>query len=194
MGGIDPDLMPTEGNDKRAEIAPEKVFATTHWSVVLAAKQREGPHAEAALERLCRIYWPPLYGYIRRQGYDAEAARDLTQGFLSRFIHKEWLNHLQDRRGRFRSFLLAFLKHFLSDQRDRERAQKRGGGRALISLDQMAEEERAWAEPVDHLTPEQVFERRWAQALMERAVQRLRDEYAERDKTALYEVLKDIQP
>lgn len=186
--------MPTEDSDRSADSAVGKVFATTHWSVVLAAKQMEGTVAEAALERLCRVYWPPLYGYIRREGYDVETARDLTQEFLSRFIHKESLNHLQDQRGKFRSFLLTFLKHFLSDQRDLRRAQKRGGGKALISLDQMAAEERAWAEPADHLTPEQVFERRWAQTLMERAVDRLRAEYAERGKAAMYELLKDIQP
>jgi len=182
------------GHDQSADSAARRVFATTHWSVVLAAKRQEGPIAEAALERLCRVYWPPLYGYIRRQGYGAAAAQDLTQEFLSRLIHREWLNHLQDQRGKFRSFLLAFLRHFLSDQRDLARAQKRGGGKELISLDQMADEEKSWAEPVDRLTPEQVFERRWAQALMERAVDRLRGEYADRGKMALYEVLKDVQP
>jgi len=186
--------MPTMGHDQSADSAARRVFATTHWSVVLAAKRQEGPIAEAALERLCRVYWPPLYGYIRRQGYGAAAAQDLTQEFLSRLIHREWLNHLQDQRGKFRSFLLAFLRHFLSDQRDLARAQKRGGGKELISLDQMADEEKSWAEPVDRLTPEQVFERRWAQALMERAVDRLRGEYADRGKMALYEVLKDVQP
>jgi RNA polymerase sigma-70 factor (ECF subfamily) len=186
--------MATEVHDKSADSVAGKVFATTHWSVVLAAKQLEGPSAEAALERLCRIYWPPLYAFIRRQGYAAEAAQDLTQEFLSRLIHKEWLNHLQDQRGKFRSFLLTFLKHFLSDQRDLAHAQKRGGGQALISLDQMAEEERAWVEPVDHLTPEEVFERRWAQALMARSLARLGGEYADRGKSEMYELLKDIQP
>jgi len=176
-------------NGRRAE-----VFNTTHWSVVLAAQRSDGLLAEAALERLCHAYWPPLYTYIRREGYDAHDAQDLTQEFLSRFIHKEWLGHLQDQRGKFRSFLLTFLKHFLSDERDRAGAHKRGGGQTLVSLDDTAAEERYLEPPAQGLSPDQIFERRWAQTVMERALARLREEYEAGGKAALFEQLKEIQP
>lgn len=169
-------------------------FTTTHWSVVLAAKAEDTKLASAALETLCRSYWPPLYTFIRRQGYGVEDAQDLTQEFLSRFVQNEWLKRLEDRRGKFRSFLLTYLKHFLSDQRDRAKAQKRGGGRPLISLEAMAEEEKTWAEPQDGRTPEQAYERRWALALLEHAVRRLQAEYEKSGNGPLYAFLKDLQP
>jgi RNA polymerase sigma factor (sigma-70 family) len=171
-----------------------RVFATTHWSVVLAAKQSDGLLADDALEKLCRSYWPPLYAYIRREGYGVQDAQDLTQEFLSRFIQKEWLGHLQDQRGKFRSFLLTFLKHFLSDERDKAGAQKRGGGKTLLSLDDTLAEERYLSAPAKGLSPDQLFDRRWAETVMERALSRLREEYEARGKTALFEQLKEIQP
>ena len=152
------------------------VFATTHWSVVFTARDGDTSEALAALERLCRSYWKPVYAYIRRDGCQPADAQDLTQEFFRRFIEKEWLDHLQHRRGKFRSFLLTFLKHFLSDERDRAGAQKRGGGQAILSLDELQAEESHGFEPSGSLTADQVFERRWAQTMMERAVTRLRQE------------------
>ena len=171
-----------------------RVFATTHWSVVLAAKRSDGLLADAALEELCRSYWPPLYAYIRREGYGVQDAQDLTQEFLSRFIQKEWLGHLQDQRGKFRSFLLTFLKHFLSDERDKARAQKRGGGKTWVSLDDTSAEERGLDARANGLSPDQIFERRWAETVMEWALRRLREEYEAGGKAGLFEQLKEIQP
>lgn len=171
-----------------------RVFVTTHWSVVLRARDKDSPDSEAARERLCRTYWPPLYHYLRREGHSPHDAQDLTQEFLSRFLHRDGLDHLQDQRGKFRSFLLTFLKHFLSDQRDRANAQKRGGGQQLISLDACAAEERDALGPVDGLSADQLYDRRWAQAVMAEAARRLREEYAANGKAALFDELKDIQP
>jgi RNA polymerase sigma-70 factor (ECF subfamily) len=167
---------------------------TTHWSVVLSARDKASPDSDAARERLCRTYWPPLYHYLRRDGHSPHDAQDLTQEFLSRFLHRDGLEHLQDQRGKFRSFLLTFLKHFLADHRDRAHAQKRGGGQPLISLDAYAAEEREGLGPVDGLTPEQHYERRWARSVMNAAVTRLEAEYAARGRSALFAQLKDLQP
>ena len=109
-----------------------EVFATTHWSVVWRAREKDPVASAEAREKLCRTYWPPLYAYLRRSGHSVHDAQDLTQQFLSCFLEKEWLNHLQDQRGKFRSFLLTFLKNFLSDERGRAQALKRGGGRTLV--------------------------------------------------------------
>src|SRR5678815_3780537 len=104
-------------------------FADTHWSVVLAAKEEESPRATEAMEKLCRTYWRPLYAYVRRQGHKPQEAQDLTQEFFARLLAKDYLQHLRHREGKFRSFLLTFVKRFLSDERDKARAQKRGGGK-----------------------------------------------------------------
>ena len=168
-------------------------FTTTHWSVVLAARNNSSPHAEEAMEKLCRAYWPPLYAFVRREGLTSEDARDLTQEFFRRLVWKEWLGQLQHQRGKFRSFLLAFLKHFLSDQRDHAAAGKRGGGQPLVSLDQFEADERERLEPVDRLTADQIHERAWAQALMARAADRLQEEYVAEGKADLFDELKDRQ-
>jgi RNA polymerase sigma-70 factor (ECF subfamily) len=173
---------------------PGAVFATTHWSVVLAAREAHSSQAATALETLCRTYWPPLYAFIRREGHGVEDAQDLTQEFFARLVEKDWLNHLHHQRGKFRSFLLTFLKHFLSDERDRARAQKRGGGQPMISLDQFEGEERDGLGPVDTLTADQVFERRWAHAVLHQAVERLRDEYVRAGQSVLFDHLKDLEP
>ncbi len=169
-------------------------FVTTHWSVVLRARDATSDQSRDALEKLCRTYWPPLYAFIRREGYDAHEAQDLTQEFLSRLIHKEWLNHLQDQRGKFRSFLLTFLKHFLSDERDRANTLKRGGGQQLISFDACEAEERDALGAVDRFSADQIYDRRWARAVMDEAARRLREEYTARGKTELFDQLKDVQP
>jgi RNA polymerase sigma factor (sigma-70 family) len=169
-------------------------FATTHWSVVLAAREGDSPGASEALNDLCRAYWPPLYSYIRREGHDVAEAQDLTQEFFTRLVERDYLARLNHQRGKFRSFLLAFLKHFLSEQREKAQAQKRGGGQRFLSLDAGEGEEGYLAEPADELTPEQIFERRWVQTILQRALDRLTAEYSEMDRAALFEALKDFQP
>ena len=165
-------------------------FATTHWSVVLEAKGNDSARASEALEKLCRIYWPPLYAFIRRNGYNAADAEDLTQEFFSRLLSKDYLRHLRDQRGKFRSFLLTFVKHFLSDERDRASAQKRGGGEAALSLDDASGEALYMAETANQLSPDQLFERGWAQTVLDQALRRLGEEYAASGKGALFEKLK----
>ena len=165
-------------------------FTTTHWSLILNAQDTSSPLAAAALEKLCRAYWYPLYVYVRRQGEDEESAKDLTQGFFARLLEKKYLSQVQREKGKFRSFLLAALKHFLADERDRARAQKRGGGQTFVSLDDSTVEERYRLEPVDAMDAERLFERRWALTLLEQARARLREEYLESGKSSLYEHLK----
>ena len=169
-------------------------FATTHWSVVLAAKTGDSQQADQALEKLCRTYWPPLYAYIRRDGHDPAEAQDLTQEFFARLLAREYLQNLHHQEGKFRSFLLAYVKNFLLEQRRRDRAQKRGGGCEFISLDQPVGEAGYLLEPVDELTPIEVFDRRWAQGILQTALDRLRQEYATRGQAALFDVLQDYQP
>jgi RNA polymerase sigma factor (sigma-70 family) len=168
-------------------------FVSTHWSVVLAAKNGETPHANEALEQLCRTYWPPLYSFIRREGHDEAEAEDLTQEFFLKLIERDYLQHLRHREGRFRSFMLTLLKHFLMEQRGRARAQKRGGGKVFVPLEPN-NEDGYLNEPVDNLSPDQVFERRWAQRVFQVALNRLRGEYHTSGRGAFYDLIKDVQP
>src|SRR5262245_17980571 len=170
------------------------VFVQTHWSVVLAARDKESSEGLAAWDSLCRTYWAPLYGYIRRRGYRVEDAQDLTQEFVSRLLQKNWLSHLRHQDGKFRSFLLTFLKNFLSDERDRATALKRGGGLLFVPLDAFEAEERAAFEPVDALTAEQIYEKRWTQAVLNAAYARVQEEYSLRGKGPLLDAIKDLQP
>lgn len=181
------------GRGDSDKAASNQWFATTHWSVVLLARDGDSSAAFAALERLCHDYWPPVYAFIRREGYSPADAQDLTQEFLTRLIHREWLNRLEYRGAKFRSFLLTFLKHFLSDQRDHARAQKRGGGAQIVPLHELEEEETG-PHGLDRLTAEQAYERRWAQEVMDRTLDRLRREYVEEGKAGIYEQLKDLRP
>jgi RNA polymerase sigma-70 factor (ECF subfamily) len=169
-------------------------FHTTQWNMVLTARDGAPEEAHAALEALCRAYWPPLYAFVRRQGYPAPEAQDLTQEFFGRLLERNYLAHLKHTEGRFRSFLLTFLKHFLLEQRGRARAQKRGAGLTFIALDQLDEEERQWVEPVDAVTPEQLFEKRWAETVLRQALHRLQAEYAEARQLPLFERLREFQP
>lgn len=169
-------------------------FATTHWSVVITAQDRRSQDSMEALETLCRVYWPPLFTYIRRQGYELAEAQDLTQEFFARLLERDYLAHLRHPRGKFRSFLLTFLKHFLSEQRGKARAQKRGGGKVIIPLDTLAPESGGVEPCADGLTPDQAFERRWAETVMERALDRLRLEYDTPDRRVLFERLQHYQP
>jgi RNA polymerase sigma factor (sigma-70 family) len=168
-------------------------FTTTHWSVVLAAGHSSVPDAREALERLCRTYWYPLYGFVRRQGHGSHDAQDLTQGFFAALLENRGLSVADPERGRFRSFLLARLKNFLSDERKKKNAQKRGGGQPVLSLDADVAEERYRSEPVEEMTPELIFDQRWAVAVMEQSVGKLRSEYGRADRAELFEHLKDFQ-
>jgi RNA polymerase sigma-70 factor (ECF subfamily) len=169
-------------------------FVTTHWSVVLAAKSEKSAQADVALQKLCSTYWPPLYAYIRREGYDASEAEDLTQEFFARILQKDYLSRLQQERGRFRSFLLAYLKHFLLEQHRKAHTQKRGGQQVIVSLEERLADTGFLREPVDALTPDQAYERRWAQTVMQRAVDRLREEYVRSGRSQIFVALQDFQP
>ena len=153
--------------------------ATTQWSQVLAARDGSESQARAALESLCQTYWQPLYAYIRHQGASPDEASDLTQGFFAELVEKDFLAEVDPEKGRFRSFLLASLRHFLAHERDRNRALKRGGGTLTLSLDVEAGEAGYVNEPADELTPVDVFERRWAITVLERASGRLQQESTE---------------
>src|SRR5436190_4778279 len=166
------------------------LFVTTHWSVVLAAGQDESSIARHALEQLCRAYWYPLYVYTRRRGYDVEEAKDLTQEFFMRLIERKSLGGVEEKRGRFRYFLLAALKHFLSDEWDKANAIKRGGGLTFIPLDAQDPEDRYHLEPRDESTPESAYQRRWALTMLELTLARLREEFQLAGKEAVFEQLK----
>jgi RNA polymerase sigma factor (sigma-70 family) len=167
-----------------------RAFATTQWSMVAQAARRSSPEAEGALASLCESYWYPLYAYVRRRGHKPEDAQDLTQEFFARLLEKDGLSKADRERGKFRTFLLAALDHFLANEWRKAGAQKRGGRQAVLSLDFETGEFRYRLEPVDRWTPERIFQRRWALTLMERALDRLRAEYDDQGKGALYEALK----
>jgi RNA polymerase sigma factor (sigma-70 family) len=183
--------MSSEESCRPSSQAGAECFATTHWSVVLTAQDRDSTRAEAALAWLCRTYWYPLYAYVRRQGHSPEDAQDLTQEFFARLLAKNYLGDVDRGKGRFRSFLLAALKHFLANEWDRAQAAKRGGGQRPISLDDTDAEARYRAEPADTLSADKIFERRWALTLLEKVLERLRHEYALAGKAELYEELKE---
>src|SRR5215472_2718328 len=151
-------------------------FTTTHWSVVLQA-QGDSPAAQEALENLCRTYWWPLYGFVRREGYTPEEAQDLTQGFFALILERKDLDAVREEKGRLRSYLLTSLKNFLAKAKRRELTIKRGEGRALVPLDELLARERADHEPADQLNAERIYERRWALTLLEQALARLGEEY-----------------
>ena len=165
-------------------------FATTHWSVVLAAGRSSCAQQKQALETLCQSYWFPLYAFLRRRGYDAHQAEDYTQGFFADILEKHDLRAADPERGRFRSFLLATLKHFLSDERDRAQAQKRGGGRRLLSLDFREAESQYHLEPADRLSPERLFEKSWALTVLEKTMVSLRADSARKGKEDVFDHLK----
>jgi RNA polymerase sigma-70 factor (ECF subfamily) len=158
--------------------------------VVLTAGRSDSTHAHVALEKLCRTYWPPIYAFIRRQGNSPHDAQDLTQEFFARLLEKKSLADVDRAKGRFRSFLLASVKHFLSNERDKARAQKRGGGQVLIPIDPQRVESSCGVEPADSVTAEKIFERRWALTLLDEVLLRLREEYVSDGKEKLFEELK----
>ncbi len=168
-------------------------FATTHWSLVLTA-QGESPAAREALEKLCRTYWRPLYAFVRQQGYTHEEAEDLTQGFFAVLLERRDFDTLRAEKGRLRSYLLVSLKHFLTDEKRRAMAVKRGKGQPLIPLEDLRHGVEIDFEPSDPLTADRIYERRWALTLLDHVFGQLRDEYRKADKAALFDWLKQLLP
>src|ERR1700729_986371 len=164
-------------------------FPTTRWTLVIAAADPQRKEARAALISLCENYWYPLYAYLRRRGYPADQAQDLTQEFFTRVLEGRYLDRADPEKGRFRSFLLTSLKFFVADEEDRQRAHKRGGG-AVMSLEFSSGEGRYQREPAHNETPEWIFERRWALSVLDRVVDKLRDEFVRHGRPEHFERLK----
>lgn len=180
-----------EGPERTAR--PEKVrraFNSTHWSLVRAAGGSESPETAVALEALCQIYWYPVYAHIRFLGRKPEDAQDLTQAFFARLLEKNSFRHADPERGRFRSFMLGSLKHFLRDAHAHDYAQKRGGGFTLVSWDKQATESRLATAVVDDDSPDRVFERRWAETMLDQAATKLRKEYKASGRGALFSAVQ----
>ena len=182
-------LSETGPNAQKCAIA----FTTTHWSVVIEA-QGQSPAAQEALEKLCRTYWRPVYGFIRRQGARQEEAEDLTQGFFSLLLERRDFDAVRKEKGRLRSYLLTSLKHFLISEQRRAMTAKRGRGQGLIPLEELSARERSEMEPTDSLTADRIYERRWALILMEQVLRRLKDEYCTAGNAALFDSLKQLLP
>ena len=170
--------------------APGEVFATTHWTVVLAAGRQRSPQADRALDELCRAYWFPLYAYVRRRGHTKEDAEDLTQAFFARLLGKNSLANLDSAKGKFRAFLLASLKHFLANEWDKSQRQKRGGGEHPLSLDWQTADTQFQVAAAHAPGPDQAFDREWAVALLNQVIQRLQTECEADGKANLFEQLK----
>jgi RNA polymerase sigma-70 factor (ECF subfamily) len=164
-------------------------FHTTRWTIVLVAAQSQAPGGQSALAQLCRTYWYPLYVFARRLGYSPEDAQDLTQGFFLHLLEHRALAGVDRLKGKFRSFLLASFQNHLSDQLDRARRLKRGGGKEFVWLDAEAAEQRFRLEPVEYLTAEKMFDGRWAVTVLAEVFNRLRQEYATEGKTPTFEAL-----
>src|SRR2546430_2416860 len=176
--------------NRETSFVSRQVFATTHWSVVVAASQHDSPQAAQALEKLCCTYWHPLYAFIRRRGYEAHHAQDLTQSFFARLLEKDYLRSVDPRKGKFRSFLLAALEHFLANEWRDAHAQKRGGKVTFISMDDESPEHQYLQLAASTLSAQKLFEQQWAMALLKQVLARLRDEFAAAGKGPLFEELK----
>jgi len=181
---------PSHGSELTPQKSMASSFSTTHWSVVLAAGEADSAAGMEALERLCQVYWYPLYGYVRRMGYTPHDAQDLTQEFFARFLEKRYVSLADRNRGRFRSFLLTSLQHFLVNEWSKTRTARRGGDRKVVSWDEQDAESRYLAEPSDDLAPDRIFDKRWAARVLEEALCRLRDEYDAAGRHELFEELK----
>ena len=180
-----PESSPNSSSDR-----PDGVFATTLWTVVVQAGHSHSTQSRPALERLCQTYWYPIYAHVRRRGFSPHDAQDLTQGFFARLLAQSPFQGLSPEKGRFRSFLLASLGNYLADERDRQDAAKRGGGQAVLSLDETVAEGRYSLEPATSTTPEKDFDRRWAAAVLDRALEVLAQEQAVAGKQPLFEHLR----
>jgi RNA polymerase sigma factor (sigma-70 family) len=181
--------MPPADESASRDYAGSTQFTTTHWSVVAAAADTKAPEASAALEELCRRYWPPVYGFVRRTSADPEDARDLTQGFFRYLLEHKSISRADPDRGKFRSFLLGSLKHFLAHERERAQALKRGGGQPPLSIDAACEEENF--EPSHAVTPEILFDQRWALKQIDCAIERLASDYSAAGRGPLFDLLQD---
>jgi RNA polymerase sigma-70 factor (ECF subfamily) len=170
--------------------APGDIFATTHWTVVLAAGKRHTPQSDGALEELCRTYWFPLYAYVRRRGHTKEDAEDSVQAFFARFLAKNYLAGLSAERGRFRAFLLASLKHFLINDWKKSQRKKRGGGETPLSLDWQTADTQFQVAATNEPSPDKAFDREWALVLLAKVIERLRKECEADGKAKLFEQLK----
>ncbi|MGB7769383.1 MAG: RNA polymerase sigma factor [Verrucomicrobiia bacterium] len=166
----------TSEHSTPASTVPDDIFATTHWTVVLAAGQHSTPQSDQAIEELCRTYWFPLYAYVRRRGHAKEDAEDLTQEFFARFLAKNYLAGLNAERGRFRAFLLASLKHFLANEWDKSQRQKRGGNIPHLSLDWQTADTQFQVAATNEPRPDKAFDREWAVTLLARVIKRLQIE------------------
>jgi RNA polymerase sigma factor (sigma-70 family) len=168
-------------------------FTTTHWSVVLTA-QGESPAAQEALEKLCRMYWRPIYSFVRRQGIRPEEAEDLTQDFFAQLLERRSLSAVRKEKGRLRSYLLGALKYFLADEQRRAMAIKRGKGQRLIPLEELRADEHIDVELTDPVTAAMIYERQWASTVLERVLSRLKDEYRVAGNAALFDSVKELLP
>ena len=177
-------------SDCASSSAPGDIFATTHWTVVLAAGKRHTPQSDGALEKLCKTYWFPLYAYVRRRGHGKQDAEDLTQAFFARLLEKNFLANLDSEKGKFRAFLLAALKHFLANEWDKSQAQKRGGGAVNLSLDWQTADTKFQVAATNEPSPDKAFDREWALALLAKVIERLQSECAADGKGKLFEQLK----
>jgi RNA polymerase sigma-70 factor (ECF subfamily) len=182
--------MTSADSSSGSEPASAGRFATTRWSIIAAAQDPASPQAQEALAILCRTYWYPLYAYIRRHSHSPDAAQDLTQGFFATLLEQHTLGVVDRTRGKFRSFLLTACKHYLAHERGKAQAQKRGGGRKFLSLDFHDAEDRYQTEPAHTLTPDKLFARRWALAMLDQVLSRLRQEFSEKGKGPLFERLR----
>jgi RNA polymerase sigma-70 factor (ECF subfamily) len=180
----------TTDNSTPASTASGDIFATTHWTVVLAAGRRHTPQSDGALEELCRTYWFPLYAYVRRRGHSKEDAEDSVQAFFARFLAKNYLEGLSAERGRFRAFLLASLKHFLINEWKKTQRLKRGGGDATLSLDWKTADTQFQVAATNEPSPDKAFDREWALALLAKVIERLRTECDAAGKSKQFEQLK----
>jgi RNA polymerase sigma factor (sigma-70 family) len=178
--------------DEKGHAALSSRFQTTRWTMIMAAKGRHDPAGQQAMALLCRAYWYPLYAFVRRSGRSAEDAQDLTQAFFARLLEKDFLKAVDPEKGRFRTFLLMALKRFVANEWHKARAVKRGGGVLQLSIDAGGAEERYAAEPVDAMSPEMLFDRRWAFTLLDRAMARLREEFEASGRGAAFEAMKEF--
>jgi len=179
----------TAGRNTTHTLAGPSDFPTTRWTLVIAAADTQRKDARSALVSLCEGYWYPLYAYIRRRGYPADQAQDLTQEFFIRVLEGRYLDRADPAKGRFRAFLLTSMRFFLADEADRSRAQKRGGG-TVLSLEFSSGEERYQREPAHDETPERIFEQRWALSVLDRVVEKLRNEFVHHGRPEHFERLK----
>jgi len=180
-----------EIDGQAGENIPRAAFAGTRWSVVMKARDKDAPEARAALSELCRMYWYPLYSFVRRSGYGHHEAEDMTQGFFQHLIGRDGFAHVDPAKGRFRSFLISSMKNFLANERERAGAKKRGGGQIHVSIDMADADGRYSCEPADNSTPESIFDRQWAMAVLERVINVLKKEYGDKGRGDIFAALQD---